>query len=70
MGCGGDEAAVEIDHKVVAYTGKASYLTVEHLKSAEKPGSGPAEKEVKIRMCPLWLLCRENLTQATSSHSV
>ena len=48
MGCDRDEAAVEIDHKVAAYPGKASYLTVEHLKSAEKFGSGPAEKEVKM----------------------
>lgn len=48
MGRGNDEAAVEVIHKVAAYNGKTSYLTVEHLKDAEKFGTGPSEKEVKM----------------------
>ncbi|KAG8216949.1 hypothetical protein J3R82DRAFT_7230 [Butyriboletus roseoflavus] len=38
MGRGRDEDAVEIIHKVAAYNGKTSYLTVDHLKDAEKLG--------------------------------
>lgn len=48
MGRGRDEAAVEIVHKVAAYNGKTSYLTVEHLKDAEQNGTNPSEKEVKM----------------------
>lgn len=50
MGRGWDEAAVETIHKVAAYNGKTSYLTVEHLKSAEKHRSGPGEKEKVVKM--------------------
>ncbi|KAF8422835.1 major facilitator superfamily domain-containing protein [Boletus edulis BED1] len=42
-----DEVVVEMIHKVAAYNGKASSLTVEYLKSAEKTGSS-SEKEVKM----------------------
>lgn len=48
MGRGRDEAAVDIIHTVAAYNGKTSKLTVEHLKSAEKFGRSPSEKEVKM----------------------
>jgi len=48
MGRGRDEAAVEMIHKVAAYNGKTSYLTVEHLKDAEKFGSDSSEKEAKM----------------------
>ena len=48
MGRGRDEAAVEMIHKVAAYNGKTSYLTVEHLKDAEKFGSDSSEKKAKM----------------------
>ncbi|KAF9225681.1 MFS general substrate transporter [Gyrodon lividus] len=48
MGRGRDEEAVEVIHKVAAYNGKTSNLTVEHLKQAEKLENGSSEKELKM----------------------
>ena len=48
MGRGRDEAAVEVIHTVATYNGKTSYLTVEHLKSAEKLGKSSPEKEFEM----------------------
>ncbi|KIJ62126.1 hypothetical protein HYDPIDRAFT_95026 [Hydnomerulius pinastri MD-312] len=49
MGRGRDEEAVEVVHKVAAYNGKTSRLTVEQLKQVEKLGrSTSSEKEVKM----------------------
>ena len=48
MGRGHDEAAVEVVHKVAAYNGKTSYLTIELLKTAEsgiKSQSEAADQE-------------------------
>ena len=48
MGRGRDEAAVEVIHTVAAYNGKTSYLTVGHLKSAEKLGKSSPEEEIAM----------------------
>lgn len=48
MGRGQDEAAVEVVHKVAAYNGKTSALTVEQLKVAEKLARDSEGKEVKM----------------------
>ncbi|KAH7883309.1 MFS general substrate transporter [Phlebopus sp. FC_14] len=49
MGRGRDEEAVKVIHKVAAYNGKTSSLTVEQLKQAEKLHMGlSAEADVKI----------------------
>ena len=45
MGRGQDEAAVEVVHKVAAYNGKTSTLTVEQLKDAGKLGGDLDGKE-------------------------
>ncbi|KAF9458766.1 MFS general substrate transporter [Collybia nuda] len=42
MGRGRDEQAVEVVHKVAAYNGTTSNLTLEHLKVAGSLGGGPA----------------------------
>jgi len=48
MGRGQDEAAVEIIHKVAAYNGKTSTLTVEQLKGPERPEEDVEGKEGKM----------------------
>lgn len=48
MGRGKDQAAVEVIHKVAAYNGKTSALTVEQLKGAEKLARNSAGIEVEM----------------------
>lgn len=48
MGRGRDEAAVGIVHKVAAYNGKTSTLTVEQLKGAGKLASEVEEAEMDV----------------------
>ncbi|KAF8443664.1 MFS general substrate transporter [Boletus edulis BED1] len=67
MGRGRDEAAVEMIHKVAAYNGKASSLTVEYLKSAEKTGNSSSEKEVKMDVSAAAAI-RRKLVKFDSSH--
>ncbi|KAF9233402.1 major facilitator superfamily domain-containing protein [Melanogaster broomeanus] len=50
MGRGRDEEAVEVIHKVAAYNGKISTLTVEQLKQAEKVRSGRPESEKEVKL--------------------
>ena len=40
MGRGHDQAAVDVVHKVAAFNGKTSTLTLEHLRAAENQGTG------------------------------
>lgn len=46
MGSGRDEEAVAVVHKVAAYNGKTSNLTVEHLKSQESAGGRQVDTSV------------------------
>ncbi|KAJ7662191.1 MFS general substrate transporter [Mycena polygramma] len=46
MGTGRDEEAVEVVHKVAAYNGKTSNLTLEDLRSQDKIGEGQVDTSV------------------------
>jgi len=67
MGRGRDEQAVEVVHKVAAYNGKTSNLTIEDLRRAGKLADAPVNDDVPMDTSILAAV-RRKMEMFSSSH--